>query len=53
MKLSIANNTNQYQNEDIYFGIIGEQSDKWAWDMLLLAIARYDKQLIELFHHST
>ena len=31
MKLSIANNTNQYNNEDIYFGIIGEQSDKWGY----------------------
>lgn len=31
MKLSIVNNTNQYQNEDIYFGIIGEQSGKWGY----------------------
>ncbi|MEO0014607.1 MAG: hypothetical protein RLZZ535_2996, partial [Cyanobacteriota bacterium] len=31
MKLSIANNTNQYNNEDIYFGIIGKQSDKWGY----------------------
>ena len=31
MKLSIANNTNQYNNEDNYFGIIGEQSNKWGY----------------------
>lgn len=31
MKLSIANNTKQYNNEDIYFGIIGEQSGKWGY----------------------
>ncbi len=31
MELSIINNTNQYSNKDIYFGIIGEQSGKWGY----------------------
>ena len=31
MKLSIANDTNQHSDEDIYFGIIGEKSGKWGY----------------------
>ena len=31
MKLSIVNNTGQYQNNDIYFGIIGQRSGQWGF----------------------
>ena len=31
MKLSIVNQTGQYKNEEIYFGIIGEKSGQWGF----------------------
>ncbi len=31
MKLSIVNSTGKYRNNDIYFGIIGQQSDQWGF----------------------
>ncbi|NEO51167.1 MAG: hypothetical protein F6K55_46675 [Moorea sp. SIO4A3] len=31
VKLSILNSTGQYEDEDIYFGIIGQQSGKWGF----------------------